>query len=148
MPDFHFTEEEALAITGYLMARRDKNASQLPAKLLASKKPSEVMVKAGRRLASKNYFDCLSCHTFGNKKPERPSEEWAPDLSLAAARLNPKWIIRWLQDPQKIQPGTKMPSYYTDDQSGPPQILGGDEGRQMIALRDYLLSLGRTGQGS
>jgi len=147
MPDFQFTEEEASAITKYLMTLRDKNASQLPAKLLASMKPSEVMVKAGLRLASKDYFDCMSCHPVGDKKPDRPSEEWAPNLALAHKRLNSEWIIRWLQDPQKIQPGTKMPSYFADDKSGPVNVLNGDEDKQMIALRDYLLSLGQIRRG-
>ena len=106
MPDFHFTEREALAITGYLMARRDKNASQLPAQLLAAKKPSEVMVKAGRRLASKNYFDCLSCHPFGDKKPI------APDLTYVGDKLKRNWALGYLKKPTSIRPWLKARQPY------------------------------------
>ena len=95
--------------------------------------------EAARVLASKEYFDCFSCHQQGDKKPEGPQEGWAPDLNLAYRRLNPIWIIKWLQDPQKVQPGTKMPSFFP---GGPDNILGGKDDRQIEALRDYIMSLG------
>ena len=61
---------------------------------------------------------------------------------MARQRLNPNWIVKWIQDPQKIQPGTKMPSFYP---GGPDNILAGKDDRQIEALRDYLISLGRPG---
>jgi hypothetical protein len=60
---------------------------------------------------------------------------------MARQRLNPSWIIKWIQDPQKIQPGTKMPSFYP---GGPDDILDGKDDRQIEALRDYVMSLGRV----
>ncbi|MEE9181742.1 MAG: c-type cytochrome, partial [candidate division NC10 bacterium] len=68
------------------------------------------MVEAGRTLISEEYFACGSCHMQGDKKPEGPPEGWAPDFGLARRRLRPEWIVTWLKDPQKVQPGTKMPS--------------------------------------
>ena len=68
-------------------------------------------------------------------------EGWAPDFNLARQRLNPDWILKWLKDPQKVQPGTKMPSFYP---GGPDNILGGKEDLQIEAMRDYLMTLGRT----
>ena len=68
-----------------------------------------------------------------------PGSGWAPDLALAHDRLNPGWLIKWIQDPQKMMPGTKMPAFYPD---GPPDILGGDDQEQIRALRDYILTLG------
>jgi hypothetical protein len=61
---------------------------------------------------------------------------------MARQRLNPGWIVKWIHDPQKIQPGTKMPSFYP---GGPDNILGGKDDRQIEALRDYLISLGGSG---
>jgi hypothetical protein len=55
--------------------------------------------------------------------------------------LRPDWIIKWLHDPQKVQPGTKMPSFYP---GGPDDILGGKEDAQITALRDYIMSLGHA----
>ena len=76
----------------------------------------------------------------GAKTPEGPKEGWAPDLTMARQRLNPNWILKWLKDPQKVQPGTKMPSFYP---GGPDNVLGGKEDLQIEALRDYLMSIGR-----
>jgi mono/diheme cytochrome c family protein len=97
-------------------------------------------IEAGRILTSPDYFNCFSCHMQGGKTPEGPKDGWAPDLAMARQRLNPNWILKWLKDPQKVQPGTKMPSFYP---GGPDNILGGKEDRQIEALRDYLMTLGR-----
>jgi hypothetical protein len=61
---------------------------------------------------------------------------------MARQRLSPSWIAKWIQDPQKLQPGTRMPSFYP---GGPDNILGGKDEKQIEALRDYLLTLGRSG---
>jgi mono/diheme cytochrome c family protein len=98
-------------------------------------------LEAARALVSKEYFDCFSCHQQGDKKPEGPMEGWAPDLGLARQRLSPNWILKWLQDPQKVQPGTKMPSFFP---GGPDNILEGKDDRQIEALRDYLMSIGKA----
>ena len=66
----------------------------------------------------------------GGKNPEGPKEGWAPDLAMARQRLNPNWIVKWIKDPQKVQPGTKMPSFYP---GGPDNILGGKEDMQIEA---------------
>jgi mono/diheme cytochrome c family protein len=97
---------------------------------------------AAKKLVSKDYFNCFSCHQQGDRKPEGPVDGWAPDLNLARQRLNPNWIIQWLKDPQKVQPGTKMPSFFP---GGPDDILGGKDDLQIEALRDYIMTLGRNG---
>ena len=99
-------------------------------------------IDAAKILVSKDYFNCFSCHVQGGRTPEGPKEGWAPDLAMARQRLNPNWIIKWIKDPQKIQPGTKMPSFYP---GGPDDVLGGKEDLQIQALRDYLVTLGRNG---
>ena len=99
-------------------------------------------IEAAKVLTSKDYFNCFSCHMQGAKTPEGPKEGWAPDLTMARQRLNPNWILKWLKDPQKVQPGTKMPSFYP---GGPDNVLGGKEDLQIEALRDYLMSIGRGG---
>jgi mono/diheme cytochrome c family protein len=99
-------------------------------------------IDAAKILVSKDYFNCFSCHVQGGKTPEGPKEGWAPDLAMARQRLNPNWILKWIKDPQKVQPGTKMPSFYP---GGPDDVLGGKEDLQIQALRDYLLTLGRNG---
>ena len=44
----------------------------------------------------------------------------APDLAEVPRRLRAQWLDDWLADPQKIQPGTRMPSNFPKD----PHYLG------------------------
>ena len=137
MPTFGFSDEHANQLVNYFngLAKLD-----VPYTYVDDKKIPQEHLEAARVLVSKDFFNCFSCHQQGERKPEGPVEGWAPDLTLARQRLNPKWIIKWLQDPQKVEPGTKMPSFYP---GGPDNLLGGKDDRQIEALRDYLMSIGK-----
>jgi mono/diheme cytochrome c family protein len=141
MPTFPLTDEEAGAIVEYFLAQEK---IQVPFVYVNQKAIPKNYVEAGRKLASPDYFNCFSCHQQGDRKPEGPEAGWAPDLVMAKRRLNPDWIIRWIRDPQALQPGTKMPAFYNfndDIPDGPDDVLGGDDARQVEALRDFVLTL-------
>ena len=139
MPSFAFSDQETNLLVSYF---NGLSKVRIPYVYFDHQKVPRNNITAGQRMISKDYFDCLSCHQQGEKKPEGPTDGWAPDLTLAHSRLNPNWIIKWLQDPQKVQPGTKMPSFYP---GGPDDILGGKDDRQIEALRDYIMTLGKSG---
>ena len=136
MPTFGLSDDEANAVVQYFGSL---DHVQVPFVHLEKAAFSRENLDAGKLLTSKDYFDCFSCHQQGAQKPQGPPEGWAPDLALAHARLSPEWIIKWLHDPQKVMPGTKMPSFFP---GGPPDVLGGDDEAQIRALRDYIVSLG------
>ncbi len=143
MPTFSFSDSEATTIVHYFDA---VDNVQMPFVHVNETLIPIEYIEAGQKLASPDYFNCFSCHQQGDKKPEGPPEGWAPDLSLAHKRLNPDWIVRWLRDPQKVQPGAKMPSFFETDadgkiSGGPDDVLGGDGEKQIEALRDYLMVL-------
>jgi mono/diheme cytochrome c family protein len=141
MPTFDLTDEEANDIVSYFKAL-DGDAAGFS--YLQEYQLTAEQNAAAQKLVSTDYFSCFSCHQQGAKKPEGSPAEWAPDLVMARARLNPEWISKWLRDAQPLLPGTKMPSFYpTPDPDGPPDILGGDDEKQIIAIRNYLMSLGR-----
>lgn len=144
MPDFRLSDEEALAVTEYLLTLNDSQAQPLEASDRFTGTVTPANLEAAKRLMSEEYFDCFSCHLYGDRRPEGSREEWAPDLSKVHSRLNPDWVARWLRDPSKIVPRTKMPTYFEDEDSGPDDILDGDEAAQIVALRDYLMSRGRA----
>jgi cytochrome c1 len=137
MPTFGLSDQETNLFVSYF---NGLSKLEIPYAYFDEGKVPQEHLEAARVLFTKDYFDCLSCHQQGEKKPEGPEEGWAPDLNLARSRLNPNWIIKWLQDPQKVQPGTKMPSFFP---GGPDNILGGKDDRQIEALRDYIMMLGR-----
>lgn len=140
MPTFGFSDREAHLLVSYF---NGLSKVEMPYAYFDEKKVPPEHIEAARALFSKDYFNCLSCHQQGDRKPEGPPEGWAPDLALARRRLNPDWIVKWLKDPQKVQPGTKMPSFFP---GGPDNILGGKDDRQIEALRDYIMMLGRESQ--
>ena len=142
MPTFGFSEEHANQLVSYF---NSLSKVEIPYAYFDDKKVPQENLPAARALVSKDFFNCYSCHQQGEKKPEGPVEGWAPDLTLARQRLNPNWIVKWLQDPQKVQPGTKMPSFYP---GGPDTILGGKDDKQIEALKDYLMTLGRGAGGA
>jgi mono/diheme cytochrome c family protein len=147
MPEFRLSTAESRLLTEYLLSLRDSRLPPLPRRLTFTGNTSPARVEAGRLLASREYFDCGSCHVQGTRLPQGPRAGWAPDLVLAGQRLQPDWIVRWLQDPQRFEPGTRMPSFFSDAHSGPDDILGGNEEEQILALRDYLVGLGKAGGG-
>ena len=136
MPTFQFNAAEDSTLVDYFTALSDV---QNPFLSVNTEALPQDELAAGQKLTTKDYFNCFSCHQQGEKKPEGPPEGWAPDLTMARHRLRPEWVIKWLHNPQAVQPGTKMPSFYP---GGPDDILGGNEDRQIQALRDYIFWLG------
>ncbi len=136
MPTFNLSNEETNTLVNYFTALAELD---VPFVHVAADAIPEDHITAGKLLLSKDYFDCFSCHVQGANKPEGPPEGWAPDFAMAKDRLNPDWIVEWLHDPQQVQPGTKMPSFYP---GGPDDLLGGSDDRQIDAIRDYLMILG------
>lgn len=139
MPTFGLSDDHTGRLVDYF---NNLSNVEFPFTFFDERKVPPEFIDAAKKLVSRDYFNCFSCHQQGDKKPEGPVEGWAPDLALARQRLNPDWIIKWLKDPQKIQPGTKMPSFYP---GGPDDILGGKEDLQIEAMRDYIMTLGRNG---
>ena len=136
MPTFHFADHEASQLVDYFNALSEL---EIPYNHFDASVSSPELVHAGDVLMSDDYFACFSCHQQGDRKPEGPPAGWAPDLALAKERLNPGWIVEWIKDPQALMPGTNMPAFYP---GGPDDIFDGDEDKQIVAMRDYIMLLG------
>ncbi|MFQ5767236.1 MAG: c-type cytochrome, partial [Acidobacteriota bacterium] len=145
MPTFHFDDDQVNTLTAFFAAL--ENAPYPFVDYRSGFRLAAKEKTAADKLASKDYLNCLSCHQFGDRKPTSPPESWAPDLALARHRLRADWIKKWLNDPQQIMPGTRMPSFFLDEDSGPLDILGGDEKAQMDLLSRWVMSLGEEGAG-
>lgn len=142
MPTFSLTDEEITIFTNYFLALHDK---ELKLRDYTEMKLDPKLLAAGKKLYDD--FQCALCHQAAAAATREPAD-LAPDLSLARQRLKPEWIIEWLSDPQKIQPGTRMPTYFPDMQTFETEVLGGDVHAQIQALRDYVMSLGKPKSAS
>ena len=85
---------------------------------------------------------CQQCHIVGAIPEGKEASDMAPDLRLARSRLKPNWILDWLKDPQALQEGTRMPTFFSEGVSPVQNIFQGSAPKQIQALRDHVLSLG------
>ena len=91
-----------------------------------SSTPVEVRyLKPGRELFET--YQCAKCHPSGNVNlSELSASDLAPNLALARERLKPEWIVEWIKDPQKLQPGTRMPTFFYEGVAPDGETLGGN----------------------
>jgi len=106
MPDYGFSDEEAEAMTTYLLsltADEVPNAYKLP---LGN--PPSSYTPQGEFGKIMGKYQCLSCHTIMGKGAEH-----APDLSLEGSRIQQGWLQRYLKDPYRIRPTAheRMPNF-------------------------------------
>ncbi|MBI4558618.1 MAG: c-type cytochrome [Candidatus Hydrogenedentes bacterium] len=142
MPSFHVGEEK---LNGFIKYFNALDKEVFPFVASEPVQHSGELYEAGQKLFSAEYLDCGNCHIQGDKMPQGTADRWAPNFALAQRRLKPKWMDEWLKNPQPLLPGTKMPTYFDPqyfDQSGPDDILGGDENKQIVALRNYIMTFG------
>lgn len=141
MPTFSFTDDQISQLTKYFLALSDQ---ELEIRDYRSYQPDPVLLPVGKSIFSD--FQCLKCHPAGNQSTQpggASTSDLAPNLTKARDRLKPEWIVEWLADPNALQEGTRMPTFFPDGQSPLPDVLGGDAKRQMMAIRDYVISIGQ-----
>jgi hypothetical protein len=61
---------------------------------------------------------------------------------MASSRLKPEWIAQWLNDPQKLQPGTMMPLFFNEGKGPDETIFEGKQSEHVKALQIYVWNLG------
>jgi mono/diheme cytochrome c family protein len=103
-------------------------------------KPDPKLADAGSRLASKTRWGCVSCHDVGKVAAVGVFEAPGVNFMYVTDRLRHPYYDRWLWNPLRLEPGTKMPQVYNVGQpSQIKDILGGDPQKQIDALWNYLL---------
>lgn len=133
MPTFSLTAPEITAINQYFMAF---NGVIAPFHYVKVEDLDPESVRRGKELFDQ--LQCMSCHVLSAEAlAKKGAASLAPNLALAHERLRPDWIVDWLTDPQRIDPGTNMPSFFYSE----GERLYDDADAQIEALRDYLLTL-------
>jgi len=132
MPTFGFDARQASAVTKYFASA---DGAPSPFQTVAAEPATDILLE-GRKTFEQ--FKCQSCHPAGAVQAGVAAADLAPNLAMARARLRHDWIAKWLRDPQKVMPGTRMPGFFFSDD----QPLYPDADRRMEAVRDYVLTLG------
>ncbi|WP_439624738.1 c-type cytochrome [Gemmata sp.] len=95
-------------------------------------------ITLGRQIVGKAGLGCISCHDIGGV-PNTGTR--GPDLSTINQRVRYEWYERWLHQPLRMAPGTRMPQAFVDGKSTLSTVLNGDPKGQAEAMWTYL-SLG------
>jgi mono/diheme cytochrome c family protein len=98
----------------------------------------DVTVKAatdGRKLVGTKGLGCVNCHGVAESKSLGMP---AVNLSSAHARLRPAWFTKLLENPAKVNPATRMPSFWDHGDVAFKEIAGGTMTGQIDAIWAYL----------
>jgi cytochrome c oxidase cbb3-type subunit 2 len=103
MPHLGLSEDECAAVTRYLaaMGRRKEAPAEVP---------DPATFAAARVEEGKNLYllRCTECHNLGTVIETPPAKQQGPDLIRVAGRVDYAWARKWIIDPKKIDPKTKM----------------------------------------
>lgn len=108
MPVFDWASDQELAdVLAYLISLQkpvDKEGA------LKAGSP----VEAGKKLVGA--YDCRACHRIGDGGLTGPAwRDKYPDLTHIGGKLKSEWMKAWMKDPQKVRPGTFMPTFGLTD---------------------------------
>jgi len=95
-------------------------------------------IALGRQIIGKSGLGCISCHDIGGV-PNTGTR--GPDLATINQRVRYEWYDRWMHQPLRMAPGTRMPQAFVDGKSTLTTVLDGDPKGQAEAMWAYL-SLG------
>ena len=136
MPTFGLHHEELIRLVRYFTLLAGEERLFEEEKALTEEKPHAETIAEGKKLF--DLLQCAKCH-----EPSRGAalgaSFLAPDLTLSKERLKPQWVVDWLKDPQVLQEGTMMPTFFPEGESPLPDVFEGDALKQIQAIRDYLM---------
>lgn len=100
---------------------------------------AEVARHGDRLLAQGTGFGCVQCHALGDQPAVQVFEREGIELLTARARLRHEYFTRWLADPPRLDPDSRMPKYADDKgKTAFTDVLGGDAATQFESIWQYL----------
>lgn len=114
-----------------------------PPRTPAEPEPSLEQVELGRRLVgTQGGFACITCHAVGDKAPLALFEVQGINLDRSWDRLRREYYLRWMLDPIRLDPSSRMPKYADENgKTGFVDVLDGDAEAQFAAIWAYLRSI-------
>lgn len=91
-------------------------------------------------IGSEAGFGCTTCHGVGDQKATAAFEVEGINFALTPDRMREGFYHRWMDNPQSVTPGSKMPRYSENNKSQRGDVLGGDAQKQFEAIWHYLHS--------
>ena len=99
---------------------------------------AQMAIHGERLLAMTKGFGCVQCHALGDQPPVQVFEREGVELVTARRRLRHEYYARWLLDPTRLDPDSRMPKFATKGRTPITDVLGGDAVQQFEAIWQYL----------
>jgi cbb3-type cytochrome oxidase cytochrome c subunit len=123
------------ANVGELVALFENADAGIAAPQVSLDLPPAKLKNDARKLVGDGALACIKCHTFAGHKAEGVQ---GIDMALMTQRLRKGWFHRYMIDPNKYRPGTRMPSAFPGGQTLLPKYLGGTAEQQIEGIWVYL----------
>ena len=101
--------------------------------------PDAELIPVAKELVGNKGLNCVSCHNIGAVPAVGVFEAPGINFMHVRERIRPDYFDRWVRSPIRVEPETKMPTYFNGDASVLPTILGGKAEPQIEALWNYIL---------
>jgi mono/diheme cytochrome c family protein len=111
MPNFQLSDQDAADISAFLIAQSTPTASTMSAVLVPH---TSAPVDATESATIYGASFCSPCHAVQNAAGNLVGGDLGPELTRVGSKVNPNWLGRWLNDPRRYEPGTRMPHYRFD----------------------------------
>ena len=119
MPKFRLKDEEIKALSAFLSVQKSKPIQTYkinPAVVAALSKAPDLTSQGEVRFRQ---MMCTTCHSLAvtrGGETKLIGGEVGPELTKAGSKVNEKWLVAWLRNPQAYLPNTTMPRYgWSDD---------------------------------
>jgi mono/diheme cytochrome c family protein len=113
------------------------------APVASNEKPDPQKQAIGSKLVGRTpneSFSCVQCHAVAKQPPFAPFEAPAVNFMYTSERINKDYYHRWVHNPLKLDPNTKMPAFERDDgKTTIVNVYDGDARKQFEAIWQYLL---------
>jgi mono/diheme cytochrome c family protein len=135
----------AFPATATLLAQGLSLSHGLPA-VTPNPEPVEgPTVEEGKQLLGMDGgFNCIQCHGVGTAAPVAVFEAPGINLGYATQRLQKDFYLRWMINPLRFEPTTRMPKFVQGDGTTPlTDVLGGQAKDQFEAIWKVLVDVGQ-----
>lgn len=100
---------------------------------------AQMALHGERLLAMGKGFGCVQCHALGDQPAVQVFEREGIELLTARRRLRHEYYARWLLDPLRLDPDSRMPKFAdAKGRTALTEVLGGDAAQQFEAIWQYL----------
>ncbi|MBL8730371.1 MAG: c-type cytochrome [Planctomycetes bacterium] len=100
---------------------------------------AQMAIHGERLLAMGKGFGCVQCHALGDQPAVQVFEREGIELLTARRRLRHEYYTRWLLDPTRLDPDSRMPKFAdARGRTALTDVLGGDAAQQFESIWQYL----------